>query len=92
MASHGPTWQAAFHKRITFCLNVHNDAVKAMSYPDDGHKGEQDPDEVRDCAKLLRFSPWRVHTGPPPPHHWQVLERQREEEELAQQLAEDDYD
>ena len=25
--------QANFHKRITFCLNVHNDAVKAMSYP-----------------------------------------------------------
>lgn len=32
--------QAAFHKRITFCLNVHNDAVKAMSYPADAHKGE----------------------------------------------------
>ncbi|KAL1530151.1 hypothetical protein AB1Y20_001067 [Prymnesium parvum] len=32
--------QAAFHKRITFCLNVHNDAVKAMSYPPDAHKGD----------------------------------------------------
>ena len=32
--------QAAFHKRITFCLNVHNDAVRAMSYPPDSHKDE----------------------------------------------------
>ena len=59
--------QAAFHKRITFCLNVHNDAVKAMSYPPDAHKGEL-PD-----AETLK-------------------ERQREEQELAQSLAEDDYD
>jgi len=34
---------AAFHKRITFCLNLHNDAVKAMSYPFDAHK-DQLPD------------------------------------------------
>jgi len=32
--------QGAFHKRITFCLNVHNEAVKAMSYPPDAHKGD----------------------------------------------------
>jgi len=32
--------QSAFHKRITYCLNVHNDAVKAMSYPPDAHKGD----------------------------------------------------
>eukprot|EP00962_Isochrysis_galbana_P046010 scaffold18346_cov73-Isochrysis_galbana.AAC.1 len=30
--------QAAFHKRIVFCLNLHNDAVKAMTYPPDAHK------------------------------------------------------
>jgi len=47
LVSEGPTDvystlepQAAFHKRITFCLNVHNDAVKAMSYPPDAHKGD----------------------------------------------------
>jgi len=34
---------AAFHKRITFCLNLHNDAVRAMSYPFDAHK-DQLPD------------------------------------------------
>ncbi|KAJ1461729.1 proteasome regulatory subunit C-terminal-domain-containing protein [Pelagophyceae sp. CCMP2097] len=26
--------QKAFHRRITFCLDVHNEAVKAMLYPD----------------------------------------------------------
>ena len=25
--------QRAFHKRINFCLNVHNEAVRAMVYP-----------------------------------------------------------
>jgi 26S proteasome regulatory subunit N3 len=59
--------QAAFHKRITFCLNVHNDAVKAMSYPPDAHR-DQLPD-----AEMIK-------------------ERQREENELAESLAEDDYD
>ena len=34
---------AAFHKRITFCLNLHNDAVKAMSYPFDAHKDQVSP-------------------------------------------------
>ena len=59
--------QAAFHKRITFCLNLHNDAVKAMSYPPDAHK-----DELPDADM--------------------VKERQREEQELAQSLAEEDFD
>ena len=59
--------QAAFHKRITFCLNMHNDAVKAMAYPADAHKGELEDAEA-------------------------TLERRREEAELAQELAEDDYD
>ena len=59
--------QAAFHKRITFCLNVHNDAVKAMSYPPDSHK-----DGLPDAES--------------------IKERQREEQELAEALAEEDYD
>ena len=59
--------QAAFHKRITFCLNVHNDAVKAMSYPPDAHKGELADAEV-------------------------IKQRQLEEQELAEALAEEDYD
>jgi 26S proteasome regulatory subunit N3 len=30
--------QAAFHRRITFCLNIHNEAIKAMRFPPDAHK------------------------------------------------------
>jgi 26S proteasome regulatory subunit N3 len=30
--------QAAYHKRIKFCLDVHNEAVKAMRYPEDPYK------------------------------------------------------
>ena len=41
--------QAAFHKRITFCLNLHNDAVKAMSYPFDAHKDQMpDADAIKE--------------------------------------------
>lgn len=41
--------QAAFHKRITFCLNLHNDAIKAMSYPPDAHKSElPDADTIKE--------------------------------------------
>ena len=32
--------QKAFHARIGFCLDVHNDAVKAMRYPPDAYKKE----------------------------------------------------
>ena len=56
-----------FHKRITFCLNVHNDAVKEMSYPPDAHKGELADAEV-------------------------IKQRQLEEQELAEALAEEDYE
>jgi len=59
--------QAAFHKRITFCLEMHNNAVKAMSYPPDAHKGElPDADAIK--------------------------QRQLEEQELAEALAEEDYE
>ncbi|KAI7881671.1 hypothetical protein K492DRAFT_176914 [Lichtheimia hyalospora FSU 10163] len=32
--------QHAFNNRITFCLNLHNDAVKAMRFPLDAHRKE----------------------------------------------------
>lgn len=32
--------QKAFHKRIAFCLDVHNEAVKSMRYPPDTYKNE----------------------------------------------------
>jgi len=34
--------QHAFHKRIQFCLDMHNEAVKAMRYPPDAHKAKHD--------------------------------------------------
>jgi len=30
--------QTAYHRRISFCLNTHNESVKAMRYPPDAHK------------------------------------------------------
>lgn len=45
--------QAAFHKRITFCLNVHNDAVKAMAFPPDAAaKSDQEEEEAKRKERL----------------------------------------
>lgn len=35
-----PGCEQAFHKRITFCLDVHNEAVRAMRYPPNAYKKE----------------------------------------------------
>lgn len=32
---------SAFHRRITFCLDIHNEAVKAMRFAPDAHKQSQ---------------------------------------------------
>ncbi|CAM9435843.1 unnamed protein product, partial [Phaeothamnion confervicola] len=32
--------QQAFHKRISFCLDVHNEAVRAMRYPPNAYRAE----------------------------------------------------
>jgi 26S proteasome regulatory subunit N3 len=31
---------AEFHARITFCLDLHNEAVRSMRYPADAHHGK----------------------------------------------------
>ncbi|TMW69505.1 hypothetical protein Poli38472_001661 [Pythium oligandrum] len=39
--------QQAFQKRIAFCLDVHNEAVKAMRYPPDAYKKDLESAEER---------------------------------------------
>jgi len=39
--------QEAFHKRISFCLNIRNEAVKAMRFPPDAHKPNKESEEAR---------------------------------------------
>jgi len=39
--------QQAFHKRIAFCMDVHNEAVKAMQYPPDAYKKDLETAEER---------------------------------------------
>lgn len=39
--------QTAFHSRIAFCLNTHNEAVKALRFPPDAHKKELESAEKR---------------------------------------------
>jgi len=39
--------QQAFHSRIMFCLNLHNEAVKAMRYKPNEHKESAETEEAR---------------------------------------------
>lgn len=39
--------QAEFHTRVTFCLDLHNEAVKAMRFPADAHKKALETAEAR---------------------------------------------
>eukprot|EP00245_Coleochaete_scutata_P001348 TRINITY_DN11652_c0_g2_i1.p1 TRINITY_DN11652_c0_g2~~TRINITY_DN11652_c0_g2_i1.p1 ORF type:complete len:467 (+),score=77.92 TRINITY_DN11652_c0_g2_i1:189-1589(+) len=39
--------QQAFHVRIAFCLNTHNEAVKAMSFPPNVHQNDLETPEKR---------------------------------------------
>mmetsp|Transcript_49983 Transcript_49983/g.159960 ORF Transcript_49983/g.159960 Transcript_49983/m.159960 type:complete len:486 (+) Transcript_49983:407-1864(+) len=39
--------QGAFHARIAFCLDTHNEAVKAMRFPPDAHKKGLESAEAR---------------------------------------------
>jgi len=49
--------QKAFHKRIAFCLQMHNDTVKAMAYPDENdNKDEEDPEKRREREKDMLAS------------------------------------
>lgn len=52
--------QKAFHRRIVFCLDVHNEAVKGMRYPPDaykkeiaGGKGKEDEKSIEELIKEL---------------------------------------
>lgn len=41
--------QNAFHQRISFCLNLHNESVKAMRYPSNAHRKDfVQSDEARE--------------------------------------------
>jgi len=40
--------ERAFHKRTEFCLDVHNEAVKAMRYPADAYKKDNKDDQETD--------------------------------------------
>jgi 26S proteasome regulatory subunit N3 len=51
--------QKAFHKRIAFCLDVHNEAVKSMRYPPDAYKKEiknkgQDIEDEKTIEELIK--------------------------------------
>jgi 26S proteasome regulatory subunit N3 len=40
--------QKAFHSRISFCLEIHNEAMKAMRYPPDSWKKRSEENETKD--------------------------------------------
>lgn len=40
--------QIAFNSRIAFCLNMHNEAVKALRFPPNSHKKEESAEKRRE--------------------------------------------
>ena len=40
--------QIAFHSRIAFCLNMHNEAVRALHYPPNTHKVKESAEKRRE--------------------------------------------
>lgn len=53
--------QKAFHRRIAFCLDSHNEAVKAMRYPPDAYKkehkkmaGKPDDDTEKTIEEIIK--------------------------------------
>jgi len=40
-----PQPATAFHKRIQFCLDIHNESVKAMRYPPNAHKPQSEKEK-----------------------------------------------
>lgn len=52
-STHEPT--AAFHKRIQFCNDIHNGAVKALRFPPNAHKSEteREADSIMDNEKAI---------------------------------------
>ncbi len=51
--------QNTFYRRITFCLGLHNEAIKALEYPKKEEKSEKIPEKrdataVEDIADILR--------------------------------------
>lgn len=53
--------QKAFHRRIAFCLDTHNEAVKAMRYPPDAYKkehkkmsGTEDKDTEKTIEEIIK--------------------------------------
>eukprot|EP00462_Mataza_sp_D1_P004635 CAMPEP_0175102446 /NCGR_PEP_ID=MMETSP0086_2-20121207/8451_1 /TAXON_ID=136419 /ORGANISM="Unknown Unknown, Strain D1" /LENGTH=625 /DNA_ID=CAMNT_0016377277 /DNA_START=29 /DNA_END=1906 /DNA_ORIENTATION=- len=47
--------QGVFHKRIQFCNDIHNEAVKAMRFPPNAHKSdaEKENDDLRDNENAI---------------------------------------
>lgn len=46
--------QAAFDFRIAFCLNMHNEAIRALRYPPNSHKEKESAQKRREAAARAR--------------------------------------
>ncbi|XP_013773672.2 26S proteasome non-ATPase regulatory subunit 3-like [Limulus polyphemus] len=54
--------QAAFHQRISFCLDIHNHSVKAMRFPPKSYNKDLESAEVRLCFVFLAiFLSLKIH-------------------------------
>ena len=47
--------QSVYHQRISFCLDIHNQSVKAMRYPPKSYNKDLESAEVRKYFLLFVF-------------------------------------
>lgn len=78
--------QLAFHQRIAFCLNIHNQSVKAMRYPPKAYNKDLESAEVNYC--LLKVGMLQKKYVYPQERR----EREQQDMELAKEMAEEDED
>ena len=76
--------QDAYHQRITFCLKVHNDAIKAMRYPPNAYRKYLETPEVSQAVTAWHLCLMSLYQ--------QRRERERQDEELAEEIENDDDD
>ena len=47
--------KAQFNKRIEFCLEVHNSALRAHKYPPNSHRAKLEADKSKDAEELAEL-------------------------------------
>ena len=80
--------QVAFHQRIAFCLQIHNQSVKAMRFPPKAYNKDLESAEVTNYFKLI----FQENFCADATSLQERREREQQDLEYAKEMAEEDDD